>query len=49
MKPIVMYIDDELKKALEARAKEWHVGISTAIRLIVAKELRGENVLRKIE
>ena len=39
MKHIPVYLDEDLIKALKARAREWHVGVSTAIRLIIAREV----------
>jgi len=44
-KPIPVYLDRELRNSINRQAKEWHIPISSTIKVIVSKYL--QNVNRK--
>ncbi len=39
-KPIPVYLDRELRNSINRQAKEWHIPISSTIKVIVSKYLQ---------
>ena len=42
-KPIPVYLDRELRNSINRQAKEWHIPVSSTIKVIVSKYLQNVN------
>jgi len=43
-KPIPVYLDRELRNSINRQAKEWHIPVSSTIKVIVSKYLQNISI-----